>query len=183
MRTTPCKTSGDAATLVIAPLATNKRCGHPTPASRFQHCDPEKEEDESAQFLEYDYDISSLALGFVPFPFTAGYTMDNPVARRFSSSTEERVGLLGAHGAAKAQQYGSVMNAGEIEGLLGQEGDRQEIITTAGFEARLLAKYSLPLMVTYLLQYSFSLVTLFVVGHIGTDELGAVRMPLYEVCI
>ncbi|OAL04862.1 MATE efflux family protein [Phaeosphaeriaceae sp. SRC1lsM3a] len=167
MRTTPSKASGDA-TLVIAPLA--KRSGLSTPA--FQHSDPEKDE----QPVHLEYDISSLALGFVPFPFTAGYTMDNPAARRFSSSTEERVGLLGAHGAAKAQQYGSVADTAEIEGLLGQEGDREDAHTTGGFEAKLLAKYSLPLMVTYLLQYSFSLVTLFVVGHIGTDELGAVSL-------
>lgn len=38
------------------------------------------------------------------------------------------------------------------------------------------AKYSVPLCLTYVLQYSFSLVTIFVVGHIGTDELGAVSL-------
>lgn len=96
--------------------------------------------------------------------------MDSPAARRFSTSAEERVGLLGA---AKVQQYGGV---DETESLLRAEGVVDEVNTTAGIEARLLAKYSLPLMVTYLLQYSFSLVTLFVVGHIGTDELGAVSL-------
>lgn len=125
--------------------------------------------------VQYDYDISSLALSFVPFPFTSGggcavaYTMDVSQARRFSTSTAERVGLLQSHhgnGGAKSQQYGAMMSdPAEIESLLGGEGTANELGTTAGQEAKLLLKYSVPLMGTYLLQYSFSLVTIFVVGH------------------
>jgi MATE family multidrug resistance protein len=165
-RTTP---SGDAA-LVVAPPSTRR------PASTTSCLDAEKH-DEHEELPRYEYDISSLALGSVPFPFTVGFSMDSPAARRFSSSAEERVGLLGAAAAGKAQHYGSVADAGEAERLIG-DGAIEEVVvqTTAGKEARLLAKYSLPLMVTYLLQYSFSLVTLFVVGHIGTDELGAVSL-------
>jgi MATE family multidrug resistance protein len=105
--------------------------------------------------------------------------MDSPAARRFSTSAEERVGLLSAHrdSVAKSQQYGTISADDEIERLLSQnEGTVEELETTAGKEARLLAKYSVPLMITYLLQYNFSLVTIFVVGHIGTDELGAVSL-------
>jgi MATE family multidrug resistance protein len=149
---------GDA-TLVIAPLK----------AAAWH-----REKAACAAEQDFEYDISSLALGFVPFPFTVGSSMDSPAARRFSSSAEERVGLLGAV-AAKGQSYGGVSDGhGEVEAQ--EEGGVEEVHTTAGKEARLLAKYSLPLMVTYLLQYSFSLVTLFVVGHIGTDELGAVSL-------
>ncbi|KAB2109598.1 putative transporter [Alternaria gaisen] len=132
--------------------------------------------------LEYNNDISSLALGFVPFPFTSGggityNTMDAPEARRFSTSTAERVGLLKSHdNAAKQRQYGAIPDPSEIESLLGGEGTTEELGTTAGQEAKLLLKYSVPLMGTYLLQYSFSLVTIFVVGHIGTGELGAVSL-------
>lgn len=130
---------------------------------------------------DYDYDISSLALGIVPFPFTAGgqtYTMDAPAGpRRFSVTNEERVGLLAGHdGVAKQQQYGTLPDPAEIEGLLDQEGTAEVLETSARTEARLLFKYSVPLMGTYLLQYSFSLTTIFVVGHIGTDELGAVSL-------
>ncbi|KAJ4373153.1 hypothetical protein N0V83_003444 [Neocucurbitaria cava] len=137
--------------------------------------------EKEAQQLDYNNDISSLALSFVPYPFTAGgatYTMDAPEGpRRFSISNEERVGLLKAHdNAAKQHQYGAVPDPAELEGLLGQFGTVEELKTTAGKEARLLFKYSLPLIGTYLLQYSFSLVTIFVVGHIGTDELGAVSL-------
>jgi MATE family multidrug resistance protein len=172
-RPAPATTGGDAA-LVTAPLSTTRR-----PASTTSCLDAEKQDDQYAdeQSPQYEYDISSLALGSVPFPFTVGFSMDSPAARRFSSSAEERVGLLGAAATAKAQHYGIVADAGEAERLIG-DGTIEEVVvqTTAGREARLLAKYSLPLMVTYLLQYSFSLVTLFVVGHIGTDELGAVSL-------
>ncbi|KAH7066783.1 mate-domain-containing protein [Paraphoma chrysanthemicola] len=156
------------ATLVSAPLWESE----PRPAT--PHEDPEEEGKE-----RFEYDISSLALAFIPFPYTAGYTMDSPAARRFSTSAEERVGLLNAHrdSVAKLQQYGTVSTTDEIERLLSQnEGTVEELETTAGKEARLLAKYSVPLMITYLLQYNFSLVTIFVVGHIGTDELGAVSL-------
>ncbi|KAF2124760.1 MATE efflux family protein [Dothidotthia symphoricarpi CBS 119687] len=127
-----------------------------------------------------DYDISSLALAFVPFPFNAGglhYTMDAPDLRRFSTSGEERSRLLMARdNATKQQQYGTIADPAQLEGLLGQDGTVEEIGTTAGQEARLLFKYSVPLLLTYLMQYSFSLVTVFVVGHIGTDELAAVSL-------
>ncbi|KAF1914582.1 mate-domain-containing protein [Ampelomyces quisqualis] len=169
-RATP-STRGDA-TLVLAPLTQAPPWSASAPLL-LHHQDPEK--DGQHIQVEYDIDISSLALGFIPSPFTAGFTMDSPAARRFSSSAEECVGLLGAHDVAKAHRYGSVAHAAELEGLLGA-GTVEEVHTTAGKEARLLAKYSLPLMVTYMLQYSFSLITLFVVGHIGTDELGAVSL-------
>jgi MATE family multidrug resistance protein len=167
-RDTP-STCGSATLAMAAPLHRPQ----PRSAYIFIHDEwiLEKDiDDDGNPNCEHDIDISSLALGSVPFPFTAGFTMDSPAARRFSSSAEERVGLLGA---AKVQQYGGVE---ETESLLRTEGVVEEVKTTASLEAKLLAKYSLPLMVTYLLQYSFSLVTLFVVGHIGTDELGAVSL-------
>ena len=75
---------------------------------------------------------------------------------------------------AKADQYGTIANAGELEAVLGQ--GEVVVHTTRKQEAKLLFKSSVPLVLTYLLQYSFSLVTIFVVGHIGTNELGAVSL-------
>lgn len=40
-------------------------------------------------------------------------------------------------------------------------------------ELRLLTKYSLPLIGTYLLQYSFFVITTIVAGHLGPDDLAA----------
>ncbi|KAF1927153.1 MATE efflux family protein [Didymella exigua CBS 183.55] len=94
--------------------------------------------------------------------------------RRFSTSGEERVGLL-SEAMKKSQQYGTLPDASELERLVSPDGT-VELHTTAGAEARILFKSSIPLMLTYLLQYNFSLVTIFVVGHIGTDELGAVSL-------
>ena len=51
-----------------------------------------------------------------------------------------------------------------------------EVTTTWQEESKLLFRYSAPLIVTYLLQYSFSLVTVFVAGHLGTNELAAVSL-------
>lgn len=43
-------------------------------------------------------------------------------------------------------------------------------------ETGLLARYSGPLILTYILQYSFSLVTVLVAGRLGTKELGAASL-------
>lgn len=75
---------------------------------------------------------------------------------------------------AKSDQYGTVDQISELEACLG-EGETS-VPTTASKEAKLLFKYSAPLTITYLLQYSFSLVTILVVGKIGTDELAAVSL-------
>ena len=51
-----------------------------------------------------------------------------------------------------------------------------DVGTTWQLETTILFKYSAPLMTTYLLQYSFNLVTVFVAGRLGTDELGAASL-------
>ncbi|KAF1954699.1 MATE efflux family protein [Byssothecium circinans] len=98
--------------------------------------------------------------------------LDGP--RRFSATSPLLTAQHG--GAAKRNGFGTLADPEEIEALLGRNGNGEELQTTAGKEARLLFKYSLPLIFTYLLQYNFSLVTIFVAGHIGTDELGAVSL-------
>jgi MATE family multidrug resistance protein len=128
-------------------------------------------------------DISSLALTYIPFPFAAGgaaFIMDVPGGpRRFSTSGEERVGLLNN---TPKQQYATMPDPSELERLIAPDG-AVELRTTAGTEAKILLKSSVPLMLTYILQYTFSLVTVFVVGHIGTDELGAVSLATMTASI
>ncbi|KIX05374.1 uncharacterized protein Z518_06246 [Rhinocladiella mackenziei CBS 650.93] len=51
-----------------------------------------------------------------------------------------------------------------------------DLETTWKAETFLLARYSGPLILTYILQYSFSLVTVFVAGRLGTKELGAASL-------
>lgn len=43
-------------------------------------------------------------------------------------------------------------------------------------EAKVLVSYSLPLMATFLLQYSLTVASIFTLGHLGTAELGAVSL-------
>ncbi|KIY01773.1 uncharacterized protein Z520_01911 [Fonsecaea multimorphosa CBS 102226] len=50
------------------------------------------------------------------------------------------------------------------------------IHTTWQREAKVIARYSAPLMVTFVLQYSLTVASIFTVGHIGTVELGAVSL-------
>ncbi|TAQ89055.1 hypothetical protein B7494_g2628 [Chlorociboria aeruginascens] len=58
-------------------------------------------------------------------------------------------------------------------GLLKPESDFD---TTWGIESKLLGKYSTPLVITYLLQYSYGIVTVYVSGRLGTNELGAASL-------
>jgi multidrug resistance protein, MATE family len=50
------------------------------------------------------------------------------------------------------------------------------IQTTWQREAKVLARYSGPLMVTFVLQYSLTVASIFTVGHISTEALGAVSL-------
>ena len=50
------------------------------------------------------------------------------------------------------------------------------IHTTWQREAKVIGKYGAPLMVTFVLQYSLTVASIFTVGHIGTAELGAVSL-------
>ena len=51
-----------------------------------------------------------------------------------------------------------------------------KIKTTWQREAKVIARYSGPLIVTFLLQYSLTVASIFTVGHIGKEELGAVSL-------
>lgn len=53
---------------------------------------------------------------------------------------------------------------------------QQEIVTTWFLETKILGRYSRSLILTFFLQYSLNVTTVFVVGHLGTKELGAVSL-------
>ena len=50
-----------------------------------------------------------------------------------------------------------------------------KIKTTWQREAKVLFKYASPLVITFILQYSLTVASIFTVGHLGKIELGAVR--------
>ncbi|KAJ5102376.1 hypothetical protein NUU61_004598 [Penicillium alfredii] len=91
-------------------------------------------------------------------------------------------------------------SATETTALLGPSGNREmsldeidrkwEEAVTAGLihttwkrEAKVIGKYSLPLMVTFLLQYSLTVASIFTIGHLGKEELGAVSLASMTVSI
>jgi MATE family multidrug resistance protein len=51
-----------------------------------------------------------------------------------------------------------------------------KIKTTWQREAKTIIRYSSPLIVTFILQYSLTVASIFTVGHLGTTELGAVSL-------
>lgn len=55
-------------------------------------------------------------------------------------------------------------------------GSLPELETTVGNEVQTLAKYSVPLVITFLLQYSLNVASVFSVGRIGSSELAAVSL-------
>jgi multidrug resistance protein, MATE family len=63
-------------------------------------------------------------------------------------------------------------------GTNAEEGSKREpdLQTNWRIESKLLARYSTPLFVTYVLQYSFQTTTVVVAGRLGTNELGAVSL-------
>jgi multidrug resistance protein, MATE family len=114
-------------------------------------------------------------------------------SRRFSTTStllSDRASvrtLLSDHGADanKATVYGTCSKScvDETDPLLDFGVGDIEVYTSPSSEAKLLAKFSLPLVATYLLQYSFSIIQIFVVGHIGTVELGAVSLATMMACM
>lgn len=51
-----------------------------------------------------------------------------------------------------------------------------KIQTTWQRESKVLARYSIPLVLTFLLQYSLTVASIFALGHLGTVELAAVSL-------
>ncbi|KAL1969159.1 hypothetical protein VTN77DRAFT_413 [Rasamsonia byssochlamydoides] len=59
----------------------------------------------------------------------------------------------------------------------------EEAVMAGLIQAQVIGKYSLPLMVTFLLQYSLTVASIFTVGHLGKVELGAVSLASMTVSI
>jgi len=75
-----------------------------------------------------------------------------------------------------AQPYGGQDDPALIHQKWEEAVKEGKIHTTWQREAKTLATYSLPLMVTFTLQYSLTVASIFTVGRLGTAELGAVSL-------
>ncbi|KAJ5227573.1 uncharacterized protein N7469_007579 [Penicillium citrinum] len=92
--------------------------------------------------------------------------------------TSETTALLGSPGNGQHE-----MNAEEIDRKWEEAVTAGLINTTWRREAQVIGRYSLPLMVTFLLQYSLTVASIFTIGHLGKEELGAVSLASMTVSI
>ena len=90
-----------------------------------------------------------------------------------ASQMSETTALLAQGGREAVEQEQNGDYGANVEGGSKRNPDLQ---TNWRIESKLLARYSTPLFVTYLLQYSFQTTTVVVAGRLGTNELGAVSL-------
>ena len=64
----------------------------------------------------------------------------------------------------------------DVADILDLSRENGTVHTTWKHEAKVLAAYSRPLIITFVLQYSVPLVSVVTVGHLGKAELGAVSI-------
>lgn len=88
----------------------------------------------------------------------------------------ESTALLGApgHDGMGAEEIDRKWEEAVMAGLINTSWQR---------EAKVIGRYSLPLMVTFLLQYSLTVASIFTIGHLGKEELGAVSLASMTVSI
>ncbi|EPS33023.1 hypothetical protein PDE_07984 [Penicillium oxalicum 114-2] len=118
--------------------------------------------------------------------------LQNKLSRVFSASSGQ-VGAGKYSGPVRVGQDETTALLGAPEaGELGpEEIDRKwEEAVTAGLitttwqrEMEVLIRYSAPLMITFMLQYSLTVASIFTVGHLGKEELGAVSLASMTVTI
>ncbi|KAM9926454.1 hypothetical protein OXX59_003206, partial [Metschnikowia pulcherrima] len=72
--------------------------------------------------------------------------------------------------------HGSFGSDSKSKASLFAKEDFAGLHTTYSVEARMLGRYSLPLIVTFVLEHLFSIISLLVVGHLGKNELAAVSL-------
>jgi multidrug resistance protein, MATE family len=94
-----------------------------------------------------------------------------------ASHASETTALLAGNGSPEDER--SRLNRPDCSTTDAESGSKSlttDLDTTRRAEAQLLARCSGPLMLTYVLQYSFNVTTVIVAGHLGTAELGAVSL-------
>jgi len=75
-----------------------------------------------------------------------------------------------SHDVVESQEYGSIDDCNEPD-------NAQDKLTTSYYEEfKVIGKSSIPMIITFFLQYSLTVVSIFSVGHIGKTELAAVSL-------
>jgi MATE family multidrug resistance protein len=101
------------------------------------------------------------------------------VSRVSTKEVDENSPLLGAAKVVATDGYDSIPpSPGEEQARWESAVAANVLKTTWQREAKTLAQYATPLIVTFLLHYSVTVTSVFTVGRIGTLELGAVSCML-----
>jgi MATE family multidrug resistance protein len=99
-----------------------------------------------------------------------------PTDRQATCSSTETTGLLANGGGDPSLPYGGQDNPENITKRWEEAVENGQIQTTWRRETKTLVRYSTPLILTFILQNSLTLTSVFTVGHIGKNELGAVSL-------
>lgn len=91
-------------------------------------------------------------------------------------SLSERTALLGASRGNQSLPYGGLDSPKTINKTWDEAVAAGKISTSWRREAKVLTRTSAPLILTFMLQYSLPVASIFTVGHIGKTELGAVSL-------
>ena len=79
-----------------------------------------------------------------------------------------------------SQPYGGYDEPGLIKQKWEEAVKEGKISTSWQRESKTLFEYSMPLMASFLLQYSIQIASIFTLGHIGPTELAAVRQTCFS---
>jgi MATE family multidrug resistance protein len=123
--------------------------------------------------------LLSAAIGQGPSSRRASRSSQPGSRVREADTASETTALLGE----AASESGSEMGSEEIDRKWDEAVAAGLIQTTWQREAKVIVRYSLPLMVTFLLQYSLTVASIFTIGHLGKEELGAVSLASMTVTI
>lgn len=117
--------------------------------------------------------------------------LQHKLSSLISTSAVRSSGGRDAEAEDAATESTALLGAPGHDEIPSEEIDRKwEEAVTAGLinttwqrEAQVIVRYSLPLMVTFLLQYSLTVASIFTIGHLGKEELGAVSLASMTVSI
>lgn len=119
---------------------------------------------------------ASKATGFLSALRRKSRTDEEAVdGQQESESAQENTPLLGG-GGDPSLPYGGQDSPEEIDRKWEEAVQAGMIQTSWKREAKVLGRYSRSLVLTFLLQYSLPVASVFTVGHLGTIELGAVSL-------
>lgn len=159
-------------------LVDNSEDAHITPYTRDVHRVPE----ENSLFLhnEHDHDeqdivsyvqhrrasIASVGTENIPHNFN----LSRSSSRNFDSERGERGDRL------TLTPFKSHASSIDVQDVLSNSNLLAEPETSFKTEINVLIKYSVPLVITFLLQYSLTVASVFSVGRLGSNELAAVSL-------